>query len=403
MVILIVFRLAPQAGLDGAILANLATGLFILPFLLLSAPAGWLADRLEKSWLISVIKACEIAIMLLGSLGLLIGDIVLLFGALVLMGVHSAFFGPLKYAILPVHLRPHELLAGNALVEAGTFLAILLGTIAGGVLVLRADGALLVSLGLVAASVAGYGASRRIPPAPPTSGPARGLALDPNVVRDSWRLVRAVATRPALFRPILGLSWFWLVGATYLSQLPALTRDVIGADAQVVTLFLTEFSIGIGLGSLLCSRLLKGVVSLRLVKWAGLAISVFTIDLFLACRALDPPGAVLMDLGGFLAVPANWRVLADLLLAALAGGVYTVPLYAVLQVRSRDDERSRVIASGNILSALFMVAGALVTVALLAVGLRVPGVLLVLGLVNLAALAVVRLNDDSGQTTEDGC
>jgi acyl-[acyl-carrier-protein]-phospholipid O-acyltransferase/long-chain-fatty-acid--[acyl-carrier-protein] ligase len=382
MVILIVFRLAPQAGLDGAILANLAAGVFILPFFVFSAPAGRLADRLEKSRLIALIKACEIGFMLLGGLGLWRGDLALLFGVLFLMGLHSTFFGPLKYSILPVHLRAHELIAGNALVEAGTFLAILLGTIAGGLLVLADDGRLLVSAGLVAVAAVGYGASRFIPTAPPS---APGLALDPNIARDGWRLVREVAARRALFVPILGLSLFWMVGATYLSQLPALTRDVIGADQRVVTLFLTAFSVGIAAGSLLCSRLLSGEVTLRLVPWAGLGIALFTIDLYFACRALPPPQPALMGLARFLATPADWRVLGDLLLVAISGGVYTVPLYAALQIRARDDDRSRVIASSNILSALFMVVGALVTVALLAAGLDVPGVLLVLGLANLAA------------------
>jgi acyl-[acyl-carrier-protein]-phospholipid O-acyltransferase/long-chain-fatty-acid--[acyl-carrier-protein] ligase len=389
MVILIVFRLAPAAGLNGAILANLAAGLFILPFFVLSAPAGRLADRLEKSRLIAIIKACEIAFMVLGGWGLARGDLWLLFGVLVLMGLHSTFFGPLKYSILPVHLRAGELLAGNALVEAGTFLAILLGTIAGGVLVLRPDGTVTVSIALIAVAVVGYGASRFIPVAAPS---APDLPLDLNVARDGWRLVRGVAARRPLWRPVVGLAWFWLLGATYLSQLPALTREVIGADEQVVTLFLTAFSVGIGVGSMLCSRLLAGVVSLRLVPWAGLGISAFTIDLFFACRALDPPGASLpgaslMDLAAFLAASADWRVLVDLLLVAISGGLYTVPLYAALQVRAEPDERARVIASSNIMSALFMVAGALATVALLAAGLSLPGVLLVLGLANLAVLA----------------
>ena len=379
MVILIVFRLAPQ---HGAILANVAAGVFILPFFLFSAPAGRLADRLEKSRLITIIKACEIGFMLLGSVGLWRGDLWLLFGVLFLMGLHSSFFGPLKYSILPVHLRARELIAGNALVEAGTFLAILLGTIAGGLLVLGEHGMIWMSVGLVAAAAVGYGASRFIPPAPPS---APGLALDLNIARDGWRLVRDTARDRAVFVPVLGLSLFWMVGATYLSQLPALTRDVIGGDQQVVTLFLTAFSVGIAAGSLLCSRLLAGEVTLRLVPWAGLGMALFTIDLYFACRALPRPGPALMDLAGFLAAPADWRVLADLLLVAISGGVYTVPIYAALQVRARADERSRVIASSNILSALFMVAGAGVTVALLAAGLDVPGVLLVLGIANLMA------------------
>jgi len=387
MVILIVYRLAEPAGLSGGMLANAASGLFILPFFLLSALAGRLADRMEKARLISIIKACEIGFMLLGSLGVASGDIALLFAVLFLMGAHSTFFGPLKYSILPVHLAAHELIAGNALVEAGTFLAILLGTIAGAVLVLRGDGPLVVSALLIAIAVGGYVASRFVPTAPP---PAPELALDLNIARDSWRLVSRVMAVRALRAPVLGLSWFWLIGATFLAQLPALTKNVIGGDEQVVTLFLAAFSIGIGAGSLLCSRLLKGAVSLRLVPVGALGISVFTIDLFFACGASGAPAGRLMTLGEFLAAPADWRVLVDLLLVAVAGGLYTVPLYAVLQLRSAAAERSRVIAGANIVNALFMVAGALAAIVLLAVGASVPGVLLAVGVANLGAALGLR-------------
>lgn len=387
MVILIVYRLAEPAGLSGAILSNLAAGLFILPFFLFSAPAGRLADGLEKSSLIRLIKACEIGIMLVGSMGLFLRNISLLFVVLFLMGSHSAFFGPLKYSILPNHLRPSELLAGNALIEAGTFLAILLGTIAGGLLVLDRQGAPIVSAGLLLVALVGYAASRFIPrAAPPARASGSGLEIDLNVLRDGWRLVRVTAADGALFGPILGISWFWLVGATFLSQFPALTKDVVGGDETIVTLFLTGFTVGIALGSLLCSRVLRGEVSLRLVPLGALGISVFAIDLFFACRQLTPPTAALMGLGGFFASPANWRVLIDLVLIAGAGGVYIVPLYATLQLRSADDQRSRVIASNNIVNAVFMVAAALVTAALLAAGFSVPGVLLALGLANLAVV-----------------
>jgi acyl-[acyl-carrier-protein]-phospholipid O-acyltransferase / long-chain-fatty-acid--[acyl-carrier-protein] ligase len=383
MVILIVYRLAVEAGLSGGILANLANGIFILPFFLFSALAGRLADKLEKSGLISLIKLCEIGFMLLGSLGLWLGDMTLLFGVLFLMGTHSAFFGPLKYSILPVHLAPGELLAGNALVEAGTFVAILLGTIAGGILVLRDSGAPTVSLLLVAVAATGYAASRCIPTAPPA---APGLALDANIARDSWQLMRRIGAERALMVPILGLSWFWLIGANFLAQLPALTKDVVGGDEQVVTLFLTAFSVGIALGSMLCARLLKGEISLRLVPVGALGISVFSIDLFFAAGALAPPAGRLMSVGEFAAGAADWRVFADLLLVAVAAGIYTVPLYAALQVRSTVAERSRVIAASNIMNALFMVVGALWAVALLAAGVGVRGVLLTGGLANLAVV-----------------
>lgn len=235
-----------------------------------------------------------------------------------------------------------------------------------------------------------------MPSAPP---PAPDLALDLNIVRDSWRLLGRVTALPELRAPVLGLSWFWLVGATYLAQLPALTKHVIGGDEQVVTLFLTTFSVGIGLGSLLCNRLLRGAITLRLVPIGALGISVFTIDLYFACASLDPPGAALMGLREFLATVSHWRGLIDLFMAAVAGGLYTVPLYAVLQVRSAVAERSRVIAGANIMNALFMVAGALVAAALLSAGISVPGVLLVVGIANLGVVAYAAMQRRRGRET----
>ena len=383
MVILIVYRLADAAGLNAGILATAANGIFILPFFLFSAPAGRLADRLEKTRLIAVIKACEIGFMVLGAAGLFLGNIALLYAVLFLMGTHSAFFGPIKYAILPAHLARHELLGGNALVEAGTFVAILLGTIVGGILVLGAHGVPLMAACLIAVALAGYAACRFIPSAPP---PAPDLPLALNVARDSWNMVGRLAARRDLLGPVLGLSWFWLVGATFQAQMPALTRSVIGGDEQVVTACFAAFSIGIGLGSLLCSRLLRGEIRLSIVRWGALGIALFTIDLYLACRALDPPGATLMNLATFAASPRCWRVFADLVLIAVAAGVYTVPLYAALQARSPEAERSRVIATGNILNALFMVLGALAAVALLGAGLGVPALLLSVGVATLVVV-----------------
>jgi acyl-[acyl-carrier-protein]-phospholipid O-acyltransferase/long-chain-fatty-acid--[acyl-carrier-protein] ligase len=374
MVILIVYRLAEAAGLDPGVLATLANGVFILPFFLFSALAGRLADRHDKTRVIAIVKACEIGFMALGAAGLFLGDMTVLFAVLFLMGAHSAFFGPIKYAILPVHLARRELLAGNALVEAGTFLAILLGTIVGGVLVLAPQGVPLVSAGLLAVALAGYAVCRFIPPAPP---PVPDLALDLNLVRDSWRMLRRLGTRRDLLVPALGISWFWLVGATFQAQLPALTKSVIGGDERVVTLCFTAFSIGIALGSLLCSRLLRGEINLRIVPWGSLGIALFTFDLFFACRALDPPGATLIGLSEFLSTARGWRVFGDLLLIAIAAGIYIVPLYAALQARSPEAERSRVIATTNILNALFMVVGALAAVALLTGGLDVPTLLFV--------------------------
>jgi acyl-[acyl-carrier-protein]-phospholipid O-acyltransferase/long-chain-fatty-acid--[acyl-carrier-protein] ligase len=386
MVILITFRLAEAAGYDPRVLATVAAGVFILPFFLFSATAGRFADRFEKSRLIAVIKACEIAFMALAALGLLTGSVGLLFAVLFLMGVHSAFFGPLKYSILPAHLEPEELLAGNALVEAGTYLAILLGTIAGGLLILTGHGIEAVSAGVILVAVAGLAASLFIPRAAPA---APELRLGFNIARETVELVLEARRRRDVFLAILGISWFWLVGATFLSQFPAYAKNVLGADGDVVTLFLAAFSIGVGLGSLLCSRLLRGEVSARYVPVAALGISLFGFDLYAASGRLHGTGE-LIGVAAYLSTFGGWRVLADLALIAVCGGLYAVPLYTILQARSESARRSRVIAANNVLNAAFMVAAAALTVAMLALQFTTPDVFLAVAAANLAVALYLR-------------
>jgi acyl-[acyl-carrier-protein]-phospholipid O-acyltransferase/long-chain-fatty-acid--[acyl-carrier-protein] ligase len=389
LVILVTYRLAQAAGLNSQIMATAAAGLFILPFFLFSATAGRLADKLEKKWLIVAIKTAEIAIMALAAWGFAAGSITLLFAVLFLMGVHSTFFGPLKYGILPAHLRPEELLGGNALIEAGTFLAILIGTIAGGLLILAEGGIAATIAAILAVAFAGLLASLFIPPA---GAAAPELSLHLNILADTAEMLREARRSRTLWLAMLGISWFWLVGATFLSQFPALAKDVIGADEHVVTLFLAAFTIGIALGSLLCNRLLKGEVSARFVPLGALGISLFTIDLFAASARLPPEGAALLGVGDFLGTLAGWRITADLTLVALCGGVFIVPLYTLLQARSEERERSRVIAANNILNALFMVVAAVATVALLAAHVGVPQVFLIVAIVNFAvAIWICRL------------
>ncbi|HEX3499474.1 MAG TPA: acyl-[ACP]--phospholipid O-acyltransferase [Stellaceae bacterium] len=388
LVILVTYRLAEEAGLNGQILVTAAAGLFILPFFLFSATSGLLADKVEKRRLILAVKTAEIVFMAIAVAGFYSGHVILLMTVLFLMGVHSTFFGPIKYGILPAHLAPGELLAGNALIEAGTFLAILIGTIVGGVIILTAHGIAVVSLGLLAVAVAGLVAAYFIPPAPP---PAPDLALRFNIVADTFDMLRYARQRRELFLAMLGISWFWLVGATFLSQFPTLAKDVIGADENVVTLFLTAFTIGIALGSLICNRLLAGEVSTRLVPLAALGISLFTIDLYYASAALPPAGA-LLGIAGFLSHLAGWRIVGDLVLIAMSGGIFIVPLYAFLQAHSEESHRSRVIAANNIWNALFMVAAAIATIVLLETGFSVPQVFLIVAIVNFGvALWICRL------------
>jgi len=377
-VILALYGIAGMDSAEAQVLVTVAAGVFILPYFLFSATAGQLADAMDKATLIRRIKLAEIAVMAVGVVGLHLNEPYLLMAVLFLMGAQSAFFGPVKYGILPDHLREEELVGGNGLIEAGTFLAILVGTIAGGLIVLRADGVTIVSALMLALAIAGWLASRNIPQALPDRP---GLRVNPNFMVETVRIVARAGSDRTLFLTILGLSWFWLVGATFLSQFPALAQAVLGADEEVVTLFLVAFAVGIAIGSLACNTLLGGEVSARYVPLASLAMTVFIADL---CHALldREPGPALIGAAAFLAEPRNWRVLADLIGIAIAGGLYSVPLFAILQARSEPEHRSRNVAANNILNALFMVIGALWAAGMLAYGLSVTTVFASLAAVN---------------------
>ncbi|MBI5165818.1 MAG: MFS transporter, partial [Magnetospirillum sp.] len=385
LVILVVYQLGEGAGIKPAVMGTLAAASFILPFFLFSATAGQLADRYEKSAMIRVVKVAEVALMLLAAVGFITLSPWFLLFVLFLLGTQATFFGPLKYAILPDHLSEDDLIGGNALIEGGTFLAILLGTIAGGLLVLSPDGTLWVAGLVVALAGAGLAASRAIPHARVASP---SLEISFNVWRETIAIVCSARERRDVFLAILGISWFWLVGATYLSQFPAFTKDVLGADNQVVTFFLTLFSLGIGLGSLLCSKLLKGEISAAPVPLAALAITVFSFDLAVVAEGVDIAGGMVVGLPEFLSRIDNWRIIADLLLVSVSGGIYAVPLYAILQARADESRRARTIAANNVLNALFMTLGAVVTALLLAVGVAVTGVFLLMAVAN-AIVAIV--------------
>lgn len=385
LVMLVLYRIAERAGMNETVLVTVAAGLFILPFFLFSALAGQLADKIERSALIRRIKLAEIGIMSLGVASLWLGHVPFMLVVLFLMGCQSAFFGPVKYAILPDHLREDELIGGNALVEAGTFLAILLGTVAGGLLILAEQGVALVSAGVLSLAVGGWACSLYIPKA---AAPAPSLKLSWNVVRETRAIIKGATARRGVFLSILGISWFWLVGATLLTQIPAFTKQGLQADEAVVTLFLTVFSVGIALGSLLCNRLLKGEVTAKHVPFGILGMTVFLFDLAWTSSGASPltvidPGAEFAGLGAFFSTGANWRLIVDLLGISVCGGLFIVPLYAILQSQSEEETRSRTIAANNILNAGFMVLGAVAAAGLLMAGIGIPGLFLVLGAVNL--------------------
>ncbi len=383
LVIFVAFQAASMTALDPNALVNLAGAVFILPFVLFSATSGQLADKYEKSRLIRWIKLLEIAIMVIGLAGFWQRSLALLFVALALLGVHSTLFGPVKYAILPQHLSNAELVGGNGLVEMGTFVAILLGTIAGGLVVaMEPAGPVYAGALSIAIAVAGWLASRGIPHTPPVDA---DLRINWNPFTETWKNLRFAQGNRVVWLSMLGISWFWFYGATFLAQFAGFARDTLGGDARVVTMLLALFSVGIGVGSLLCERLSGRKVELGLVPFGSIGLTLFAVDLWWSSRGLAAQGTG--GLAVFFDDPRHWRVAIDLVLIGLFGGFYIVPLYALIQERSAPSHRSRIIAANNILNAVFMVASALLAIALLAMGLSIPELFLVTGLMN-AAVAV---------------
>jgi len=384
LVILIAYRdtSGPRAT---EILVTLAGAIFILPYFLFSATAGQIADKFEKHHLVRIVKLWEIGIMLIAAAGFVLNNIYFQLAVLFGLGVQATFFGPVKYAIIPELLAPDELMGGNALIEAGTFLAILIGTIAGGLLILAPHGFIIVTAALLAMAVIGWAAAAFIPRGRPASPELR---LEPNIFIETWSILRYAYARPDLRMPLMGISWFWFLGIAYLAQFPNFAKEIVHADNQVVTLFLTLFSVGIGAGSLLCGRLQKGAINARLVPLGALGLAVFGLDFWAAGRH-HGSAAELMGAAAFLAIPANWRIAADLFVIALSGGVYCVPLYALMQVRSERAHRARVIAANNIINALFMVVAGIASAAMLAAGLGIPSIFLALGIGNAAVAALM--------------
>ena len=379
LIILGAFHAAQMTSMNATTLANLASGLFILPFFLFSATCGQIADKYEKSRLIRFVKMFEIAIMVVGSIGFLTGSLAMLLAALFMLGTHSTLFGPVKYAILPQHLRDEELTGGNGLVEMGTFVAILLGTILGSVLISRAGSGLVITpIAIIAIAIAGYLASRGVPNSP---APSPQLEINWNPFTETWRNLQLARGTRAVFLSILGNSWFWFFGATVLTQLPHYSRDVLHGNAEVYTLLLTLFSIGIGTGSLLCEKLSSGKVEIGLVPFGSIGMTLFGALLW-----YTTPVAVSGDALGaveFLSRHESWPLMFNLVMLGVFGGFYIVPLYALIQTRSAVSHRSRIIAANNILNALFVVISAGFSILLLGkLDLSVPQLFLVTAILN---------------------
>jgi 1-acyl-sn-glycerol-3-phosphate acyltransferase len=386
--VMVTFGTAGATGLAPALVVQLIAALFILPFLLFSATSGQLADKYDKAVLIRFVKSLEIVIMAVALYGFTAKNVQSLLACTFLLGLHSTLFGPVKYAYLPQHLNERELTGGNGMVEMGTFVAILLGNVIGGLLIAVPEvGPSYVAWGCLGLAVLGRVSAQFVPSAPATD-PA--LKINWNPFSETLRNLKLAGESVVVFRSLLGISWMWFFGAVFLTQFPSFAKDVLGGNEQVASLLLVVFSIGIAIGSLLCEGLSRRHVEIGLVPFGAFGMSLFSIDLYFASRSLVHPETAL-TLWQFASLGANWRVMADLLLLALFAGLYSVPMYALIQMRSQPSHRSRIIAANNILNALFMIVSAGMAALLLKAGVTVPQLFLITGLLNLVVAGYIFL------------
>ena len=366
LLLVITYGWINQQAADVSTLNNLAALLFILPYFIFSATAGQIADKFERSQLIRGIKVLEIVIMLIGSAGFLLGNLWLLLLALFMMGTHSTFFGPIKYAILPEILKPNELMSGNALFQSGTSIAILIGMILGGAVISVSQGNLIwISLTVVIIAVLGYLSSRFILKQQVSSP---DLKIDWNFFRTSFQTLKYAKSLPLIFMILLGNSWYWFYGATYLTQIPQLTQQNLHASENVVSLLLTFFSVGIGVGSLLCRRIGGSEVNIKMVPIGAIGLTLFAFYLALSLAFVPERTGVMMNVADMFNHGAiYYHVMLAVTLLGISGGFYIVPLYAIMQAYSPRSHRARVVAANNILNAVFMVSSAIFSIIILSV------------------------------------
>lgn len=387
MVLLVIYGIYGDATKE-ATFSAIAGGLFILPFFLFSALAGQLADSHDKAAIVRKVKTAEIFIMALGAAGLMLQSVPLLLAMLFATGLQSTLFGPIKYAVLPQHLQEDEVLGGTGLVEAGTYISILLGTIMGGVVIVAdADGSLQAAWGagmVVLVALLGRWTAQMIPDAPPQADAARGK-IDWNIIRSSIRLVSQAMHRPMIRLAILSISFFWAMGAVLAAQFPPLVKNALQADQQVATIFLGAFSVGVAFGSVLVNRLLKGEVSARYSPVSALVMGLFVFDLFRRVHGFDPGQTELLTVSEFLSHKHGLLIIADLFGVAACGGMFVVPLYAYLTTHVGAGETARTIAANNIVNSGLMVAATLILTASVQLGVTVAESLLIVAAATLVS------------------
>lgn len=368
LITLVAFHAASLTNIDGATLVTLLPGLFILPFFLFSATAGQIADKFEKSKIIRLVKVFEVCIMLFASLGFFLHNLWLLTAALFMMGMHSTLFGPVKYSYLPQHLKENELIGGNGMVEMGSFVAILLGQVLGAWLATLANSELLISTAIVTIAILGYFTSRGVPNSPAADP---HLKINWNPITETFYNLKSVWHQQVIWLALIAISWFWFYGITLLAQFPSFTKTVLHGNESIFILLLTIFSLGIGIGSLMCEKLSKGKVELGLVVFGAIGLTLFGAD-FAYSGAHYFTQANTQNYLTFIVQSASWRLLADIALIGLFGGFYIVPLYAFIQTHAEKSRESRVIAANNILNAMFMVVSAGFSILLFKQGFSIP-------------------------------
>ena len=381
------YDISQKLDMNAQIMVTIASGLFVLPFFLFSALAGQIADKFEKSKIVRIIKIAEILIMLLSFIGFYFENIYLLLVLIFLMGVHSTFFGPIKYSLLPEALKNDELIIGNALIEGGTFLAILLGTILGGVVVRSQNGIEIISATVVLLAVIGYISSRFIPKTPISD---LNLKISFNIFSQTLKIIGYAKKENTVWLSIVGISWFWFIGITFLSNFPIYTKNIINGDEFIVTLFLAIFSIGIGMGSVMCNKLLKGKINGKFVPLGSIGISIGILAFCISSHFYQTPENII-SIGEFFTNSCqSYFIISSLLTIAIFSGIYIVPLYAIMQYRSDNQYLSRIIAANNVMNALFMVASSFVIIALIKINITLLQIFLTLAIFNIFVFFFIR-------------